>query len=122
MLKVEDSEVSTEDILDQPNYTDDDLLLETVLCNMRESTLRYQKQINYERKVKMQDIQTWLNKLTSSINGDNTFEETKILTGEIIRLNEDYLADQAAIFNNTALLNDCKPTAEFLNMEQRKGG
>ena len=79
---MEDSEVSTKDILDQPHNTDDDLLLETVLCNMRESTLRYQKQINYERKVKMQDIQTWLNKLTSSINGDNTFEETKILEGE----------------------------------------
>ena len=30
------------------------------------------------------------------------------------------LADQAAILKNTALLNDCKPTAEFLNMEKRK--
>ena len=50
LLTVEDSEVSTEDILDQPNDTDNDLLLEIVLCNMRESTLRYQKLINYEIK------------------------------------------------------------------------
>ena len=43
LLKVEDCEVSTEDILDLPHDTDDDLLLETVLCSMRESTLFYQK-------------------------------------------------------------------------------
>ena len=30
--------------------------------------------------------------------------------GELRRLNEEFLADQAAIFKNTALLNDCKPT------------
>ena len=28
----------------------------------------------------------------------------------------------SAIFKNTALLNDCKPTKEFLNMEQTKDG
>ena len=57
-----------------------------------------------------------------SINAGNTFKETKKLEGELLRLNEDFLADQAAIFENTALLNDCKPTAEFLNMEKRKSG
>ena len=87
MLKVEDSEVSTENILDKPHDTEDNLLLETVLCNMRESTLSYQKQINYERKYKLHDIQTKLNELTSSINTDNMFEETKIIEGELIRLN-----------------------------------
>ena len=30
------------------------------------------------------------------------------------------MADQAPIFKNTAFLNDCKPTAEFLNMEKQK--
>ena len=43
---------------------------------MRESTLKYQKQINYERKDKMQDIQTQLNKLILSINADKIFGET----------------------------------------------
>ena len=51
---------------------------------MRESTLKYQKQINYERKGKMQDIQKQFYKLTASINADNTLEETKILEGDLI--------------------------------------
>ena len=50
-----------------------------------------------------------------------SFEKTKKLDGELLRINEDFLADQATIFKNTALLNDCKPTAEFLNMEKQKG-
>ena len=43
LLKVEDGEVSTNDIFNHPHDTDDDLLLVTVLCDMRESTLRYKK-------------------------------------------------------------------------------
>ena len=42
MLKAEDSEVPTEDILDKTHDTNDDLLLETVLFNMRESTFKMQ--------------------------------------------------------------------------------
>ena len=42
--------------------------------------------------------------------------------GEICRLNEEILADQAAMFKNTALLNDCNPTMEFLTIQQTKGG
>ena len=102
LLKVEDCEVSTNDIHNQPHDSDDDLLLETLLCDMRASTLCYQKKLNKERKDKTKLIQTQLNKLTSSINADNTFKETKILEGELSRLNEDFLADQAAIFKNTA--------------------
>ena len=37
LLKVEDGKVSTNDILNQPHDTDDNLLLEIVLCDMRES-------------------------------------------------------------------------------------
>ena len=77
---------------------------------------------NTERKDRVKLIQTQLNTLTSSINADNLFEETKLLEEELLRLNEDFLEDQAAIFKNTTLLIDCKPTSEFLNMEKRKGG
>ena len=38
------------------------------------------------------------------------------------KINEEFLADQALIFKNTSLLNDCKPTKEFLTMEQRMAG
>ena len=41
LLKVEGCEVSTEDVIDQPHNTDDDLLLDIVLCDMRASTLCY---------------------------------------------------------------------------------
>ena len=67
LLKVEDSEVSTSDIIDNPHDTNDDLLLETVLCDKRESKLKYQKQVNYVTKDKLQDIPNQINKLTSSI-------------------------------------------------------
>ena len=87
---------------------------------MRESTLNYHKQ-NSERKCKIHKLQTQINKLTSSINAEESFEETKKLEGELLKINEDYLADQSANFKNTVLLNDCKPTAEFLNMEKLKG-
>ena len=43
LMKVEDGEFPTNDILNQPHDTDDDLLLGTILCDMRESSLRYQK-------------------------------------------------------------------------------
>ena len=105
---MEDGEVSTNDILNQPHDTDDDLLLETVLCDMRKSSLKFRKNLNRDRKDKLQLIQTQLNISTSSINADNCFEETKILEGELLRLNKYFLADQAAIFKNTTLLNYCK--------------
>ena len=43
LLKVEDCEASTENILDQPHDTDDNLLLEIILCDMRSSSLCYEK-------------------------------------------------------------------------------
>ena len=83
---------------------------------MRASTLCYQKELNSERKDKKQLNQTQLNKWTSNIYAEESFEETNKLEGELLRIK---IADQAAIFKNTALLNDCKPTAEFLNMEKK---
>ena len=44
------------------------------------------------------------------------------LRGELRKINEEYILEQSLIFKNTALLNDCKPTKEFLTMEQRKAG
>ena len=42
--------------------------------------------------------------------------------GELRKINEEHLIEKSMIFKNTALLNDCKPTKEFLTMEQRKAG
>ena len=63
-----------------------------------------------------------LNELNSYVNLNNCYRESKIAEGELRKINEDFLADQALIFKNTSLLNDCKPTKEFLTMEQRKAG
>ena len=73
LLKVEECEVSTDDILNQPHDTDDDLLLENVLCSMKSSTLSYPKKLNSERKNKICILKTQLNKLTSSINAEEFF-------------------------------------------------
>ena len=51
------------------------------------------------------NIDTRVNKLTSIVNADNELEETKFLECDLKRLNEDYLADQAAI-KTTASIND----------------
>ena len=87
LLKVEDCEVSTNDILNQPHDTDDDLLFEIVLWSMRESTLNYQQTKKLERKNNIQTLQTQINKLTSSINAEESFEETKRLEGELLKIN-----------------------------------
>ena len=113
---MEDTEESTNDIRNQSRDTDDDFLLDIVICNMRQSSQSYSKKIN----LKWKDILNYINrKLTSSINADNEVEESKC---ELKRINEGYLAHQVAIFKNTALLNDCKPTTQFLKMNHRKRG
>ena len=68
LLKEEDSEVSTEDILNQPHDTDNDLLLETVLCDKRESTLKYQKQIKIKCKIFKQNLINLPQVLMQTIN------------------------------------------------------
>ena len=121
LLNVEDGEVSTEAILDQVHETDHDLLLEIVLANMRQETLTFQKHLQKGKRDKRRELITKINELNSYINEDGYYKEAKEKEGELRKLNEEFLADQAAIFKNTALLNDCKPTKEFLNMEQLKG-
>ena len=76
LLKVGECEVSTDDILNQPHDTDDDLLLENVLCSMKSFTLTLKKKFNSERKNKIHTLETQINKLTSSINAEKPFEET----------------------------------------------
>ena len=63
-----------------------------------------------------------LNELNSYVKLNNCYREYKITEGELRKINEEFLADQALIFKNMPLLNDCKPTKEFLTMEQRKAG
>ena len=42
--------------------------------------------------------------------------------GELMKMNENFLIEQSMIFKNTSILNDCKPTHEFLTMEQKRAG
>ena len=63
-----------------------------------------------------------LNELIFYVNLNNYYRESKITEGELRKINEEFLADQVLNFKNTSLLNDCKPTKEFLTMEQRKAG
>ena len=51
-----------------------------------------------------------------------TYKEKHEAEGELRKINEDLLLEQLTIFKNTSLLNDCKPTREFLTMEQRRAG
>ena len=59
-----------------------------------------------------------------NLRGKNTGNERQnnIGEGELRKLNEEFLIEQSMIFKNTSLLNDCKPTREFLTMEQRRAG
>ena len=80
------------------------------------------KNLHDERRDKRKELITKINELNSHINADGYYNEAKAKEGELKRLSEESLADQAAIFKNTALLNDCKPKKEFLTIEQTKGG
>ena len=52
----------------------------------------------------------------------NHYDKMLKAEGELRKINEEHLIEKSMIFKNTALLNDCKPTKEFLTMEQRKAG
>ena len=55
-------------------------------------------------------------------NHNDYYEERHKAEGELRKINEEHLLKQSMIFKNTALLNDCKPTKEFLTMEQQRAG
>ena len=74
------------------------------------------------KKDKKQQLMKKLNELNSYVNLNNCYRESEITEGELRKINDEFLADQSLIFKNTSLLNDCKPTKEFLTMEQRKIG
>ena len=107
LLNTEEGEEDTQAILDQEHETDHDLLLEIVLANMRQETLTFQKHLQKEKQDKRKELITKINELNSYINTDGYYKEAKEKEGELRRLNEEFLADQAAIYKNTALLNDC---------------
>ena len=63
-----------------------------------------------------------LNEFNTYTNLSDHCDEMHKAEGELRKINEEYLMERSLIFKNTALLNDCKPTKEFLTMEQRKAG
>ena len=69
-----------------------------------------QKKSTKGKKDRRKELITKINELNSYINADVFYKESKEKEGELRRLNEELLEDQAAIFKNTALLNDCKHT------------
>ena len=119
LLKVEEDEIDTTTILEHNHEMEDELLLEIVLVNMRHETQYFQKKSSKGEKDKHRELITKINELNSYIHVEGFYKESKEKEGELRRLIEEFLEDQAAIFKNTALVNDCKPTKEFLTMEQR---
>ena len=75
--------------------------------------------LNYKRKKnKKMDLLKKLNEFSSYVNLNDYYKERHEAEGELRKINEDLLLEQSMIFKNTSLLNDCKPTKEFLTMEQ----
>ena len=121
LLKMEGDDLDTTSILEHDHETEDELLLEIVLDNMRKETQYFQKKSPKGKKDKWREWITKINELNSYIQVEGYYRESKEKEGELRRLNEEFLEDQAAIFKNTALLNDCKPTKEFLPWNKGKG-
>ena len=63
-----------------------------------------------------------MNEFNTYTNLSNYYDEMNRAEGELRKINEEHLIERSMIFKNTSLLNDCKPTKEFLTMEQRKAG
>ena len=114
ILTIKDELADTQLILNQDHLTDDDLLLELVLANRQKDTKFFYSRLQREKKDKRNQLMKKLNELNSYVNLNNCFRESKTAEGELRKLNEEFLIDQSLIFKNTALLNDCKPTKEFL--------
>ena len=63
-----------------------------------------------------------MNEFSSYVHLNDFYKERHEAEGELRKLNEEFLIEQSMIFKNTSLLNDCKPTREFLTMEQKRAG
>ena len=84
---------------------------------MKRNTVLPKKSSNGKKDIRKELI-TKINELNSYIHLEDYYKESKEKEGELRKLNEEFLEDQAAIFKNTALLNDCKPTKEFLTTDE----
>ena len=65
------------------------------------------------------DLLKKLNEFSSYVNLNDYHKERHEAEGELRKMNENFLKEQSMIFKNTSLLNNCKPTREFLTMEQK---
>ena len=63
-----------------------------------------------------------MNKFSTYVNLNDYYKERHEAEGELGKINKNLLIEQSMIFKNTSLLNDCKPTQEFLTIEQRRTG
>merc|ERR1712082_346489 len=122
LLLLEDLLPKTDVILDRDHNTADDLLLEIILANMRSTTKSFYIALQREKRNKKQELLKKLNEFSSYVHLNDFYKERQEAEGELRRLNEDFLSNSCFLFKNTSLLNDCKPTREFLTMEQRRAG
>ena len=88
---------------------------------MKDATQKFYIKLQKNGKSKKKLIKK-LNEFNTYTNLSNHYDEMHKAEGELRKINEEYLKERSLIFKNTALLNDCKPTKEFLTMEQRKAG
>ena len=72
-----------------------------------------------ERKVRHKELITKINELNSYINIDGFYKESKEKEGEIRKIYDEILEDQAAIIKNTALLNDSEIRDEMRKFYQQ---
>ena len=113
---------SAETILSQQLNTDPEHILQSVVNEMKAVTKRYSKVIREQRKDKQAIINKKIEELTSIIDCEDSSYQIKALETELQMLRDETLQEEASVYRNFHLLNDCKITPEFLMLEKRNAG
>ena len=98
LLELERDVLDTATILEHDHDTEDELLLEIVLANMRKETQYFQKNLQREKKDKRKELLAKINELNSYIHKEGYYKESRVKEGELRKLNEEFIEDQAIIY------------------------
>ena len=110
------------DILNKELDTDVEFLLDLVINSWKTHTISYTKEVKTLRVDKQAEILKKLDELREIIDDDTEDSKVTELENELSVIRDELLQEEASIFKNIHLLNDCKITPAFLNLEKRKAG
>ena len=89
---------------------------------MKETTVKYSRAIREQQVDKQNAINKTIGELSMISDDTNKAKKIADLEQELTKMRDEILQDEASVHRSYHLLNDCKVTPAFLNLEKRKAG